>query len=178
MADYILLFGPPGVGKGSQAALLSESLGLPHIATGDLFRDNLKRGTPLGLLAKGYMSRGELVPDEVTVAMLKERLDQPDAVRGALLDGFPRTEAQAAALAHLLAERGGSIRIVLFISAPEEVLLTRLASRWTCGRCGAIYNAAQMCNASAYGSTSSRLCRWWSIIGSGECWSKSTGADR
>ena len=141
MADYILLFGPPGVGKGSQAALLSESLGLPHIATGDLFRDNLKRGTPLGLLAKGYMSRGELVPDEVTVAMLKERLDQPDAVRGALLDGFPRTEAQAAALAHLLAERAGSIRIVLFISAPEEVLLTRLASRWTCGRCGAIYNA-------------------------------------
>src|SRR3990172_6491930 len=102
MADYILLFGPPGVGKGSQAALLSESLGLPHIATGDLF------------------------PDEVTVAMLKERLDQPDAVRGALLDGFPRTEAQAAALAHLLAERGGSIRIVLFISAPEEMFLTPL----------------------------------------------------
>src|SRR3970282_769372 len=112
------------LGKGSQAKLLGAGLKLPHVATGDLFRDNLKRETPLGLLAKGYMSRGELVPDEVTVAMLKERLDQPDAARGALLDGFPRTEAQAAALAHLLAERGGSIRIVLFISAPEEVLLT------------------------------------------------------
>jgi len=141
VADYILLFGPPGVGKGSQAELLGEGLKLPHVATGDLFRDNLKRETPLGLLARDYMSRGELVPDEVTIAMLKERLDRPDAARGALLDGFPRTEAQAAALANLLAERGGSIRAVLFISAPEEVLLERLASRWTCGRCGAIYNA-------------------------------------
>jgi adenylate kinase len=142
MADYILLFGPPGVGKGSQAERLRESLQLPHVATGDVFRDNVKRETPLGVLAEGYMSRGELVPDEVTVALLKERLDQPDAVRGVLLDGFPRTEAQATALAHLLAERGESVRIVLFISAPEEVLIERLASRWTCGRCGAIYNAA------------------------------------
>ena len=141
MADYILLFGPPGAGKGSQAQLLGESLKLPHVATGDLFRDILKQETPLGVLAKGYMSRGELVPDEVTIAMLKERLDRPDAARGALLDGFPRTEAQAAALSELLAERGGRIRAVLFISAPEEVLLERLTGRWTCGRCGAIYNA-------------------------------------
>ena len=141
MADYVLLFGPPGVGKGSQAALLGEDLKLPHVATGDLFRDNLKRETALGLLAKGYMSRGELVPDEITVAMLKERLDRPDAAQGALLDGFPRTEAQAAALANLVAERGARIRTVFFISAPEEVLLDRLASRWTCGRCGAVYNA-------------------------------------
>ena len=141
MTDYVLLFGPPGVGKGSQAELLSEDLNLPHVATGDLFRDNLRRETPLGLLAKGYMSRGELVPDEITAAMLKERLDRPDAAQGALLDGFPRTEAQATVLAHLLAERGARIGVVLFISAPEEVLLERLASRWTCGRCGAIYNA-------------------------------------
>ena len=140
MADYILLFGPPGVGKGTQAEMLTEALKLPHIATGDLFRENLKRETPLGLLAKGYMERGELVPDEVTIGMLRERLEQPDAVHGALLDGFPRSAAQADALASLLAEKGEAIRVVLLISAPTEALLERLANRWTCSQCGAIYN--------------------------------------
>jgi adenylate kinase len=140
VADYILLFGPPGVGKGTQAEMLTEALKLPHIATGDLFRENLKRETPLGLLAKGYMERGELVPDEVTIGMLRERLEQPDAVHGALLDGFPRSAAQADALASLLAEKGEAIRVVLLISAPTEALLERLANRWTCSQCGAIYN--------------------------------------
>jgi adenylate kinase len=140
VADYFLLFGPPGVGKGTQAEMLTEALKLPHIATGDLFRENLKRETPLGLLAKGYMERGELVPDEVTIGMLRERLEQPDAVHGALLDGFPRSAAQADALASLLAEKGEAIRVVLLISAPTEALLERLANRWTCSRCGAIYN--------------------------------------
>jgi len=141
VADYILLFGPPGVGKGTQAKLLSQRLKLPHVATGDLFRDHLKRETELGQLAKGYMDRGELVPDEVTVGMLKERVNQPDAAGGVLLDGFPRTEPQAEALADLLAEHGEGVSVVLFISAPREVLLGRLSNRWTCSQCGAIYNA-------------------------------------
>ncbi len=140
MADYILLFGPPGVGKGTQAELLIKRLTLPHLSTGDLFRDHLKRETPLGRLAKGYMARGELVPDEVTIGMLRERIEQADAAGGALLDGFPRNRAQAEALDRLLAEHGKLVCVVLFISAPSEVLLERLADRWTCGRCGAIYN--------------------------------------
>ncbi|HLF27916.1 MAG TPA: adenylate kinase [Anaerolineae bacterium] len=140
MADYILLFGPPGVGKGTQAELLIKHLELPHIATGDLFRDHLKRETALGRLAKDYMARGELVPDAVTIGMLKERIEQPDAHEGALLDGFPRTAAQADALARLLAEEDAAVCVVLFISAPTEVLLERLTNRWTCSQCGAIYN--------------------------------------
>lgn len=140
MADYILLFGPPGVGKGTQAELLTKTLKLPHVATGDLFRDHLKRETKLGKLAKGFMDRGELVPDEVTVGMLRERIEQPDAVNGVLLDGFPRTEQQAESLSRMLAERGESVRVVLFIYASMDVLLKRLADRWTCSQCGAIYN--------------------------------------
>lgn len=140
MADYILLFGPPGVGKGTQAELLVDRLKLPHVATGDLFRDHLKRETELGKLAKDYMERGELVPDEVTIGMLRERIERPDAVNGVLLDGFPRTAQQAEALSQMLAEMGESVRVVLFIYAPTDVLLNRLANRWTCSQCGAIYN--------------------------------------
>ena len=140
MADYIVLFGPPGVGKGTQAELLAERFKLPHVSTGDLFRDHLKRQTPLGQLAKGYLDRGELVPDEVTVGMLRERIEQPDAVNGALLDGFPRSAAQAEALAKLLAEKGEAVRVVLLISVPTDVLLERLSNRRTCGQCGAVYN--------------------------------------
>ena len=142
MADYIVLFGPPGVGKGTQAELLAARFKLPHVSTGDLFRDHLKRQTPLGQLAKGYMDRGELVPDEVTVGMLRERIEQPDAANGALLDGFPRSAAQAEALAKLLAEKGESLHVVLLISAPTDVLLERLSNRRTCGQCGAVYNLA------------------------------------
>jgi adenylate kinase len=132
MPNYILLIGGPGAGKGTQAQVLREKLGLPQVASGDLFRDNLKRETPLGLLAKQYMDRGELVPDDVTVAMIRERLQQPDAAPGAVLDGFPRTIPQAEALDGLLAEFGGRVDVVLYVMVRPEVLLERLAGRWVC----------------------------------------------
>lgn len=132
MPHYLLLFGPPGAGKGTQAQILMAEFGLPQVASGDLFRDNLKRMTPLGQLAKQYMDKGELVPDDVTVAMIRERLAQPDARPGALLDGFPRTIPQAEALDCLLAEFGGKVDVVLSIRVRESVLLERLASRYVC----------------------------------------------
>jgi adenylate kinase len=140
MAKYLVLFGPPGVGKGTQAERLKDELQIAHVATGDLFRDNLKRETELGRLAKSYMDRGALVPDEVTIGMVRERLKEADTQNGVLFDGFPRTVAQAEALDNLLAERGGRIGKVLFINAPEDVLLDRLGNRWTCKTCGAVYN--------------------------------------
>ncbi len=141
MAKYLVLFGPPGVGKGTQAERLKEELRIAHVATGDLFRDNLKRETELGKLAKSYMDRGALVPDEVTIGMVRERLKEPDTQNGVLFDGFPRTVAQAEALDQLLSERSGKIEKVLFINAAPEVLLERLGNRWTCKQCGAVYNA-------------------------------------
>ncbi len=140
MAKYLVLFGPPGVGKGTQAERLKDELQIAHIATGDLFRDNLKRETELGKLAKSYMDRGALVPDEVTIGMVRERLKDADTQKGVLFDGFPRTVAQAEALDKLLGERDGRIEKVLFIYAPDEVLLDRLGNRWTCKKCGAVYN--------------------------------------
>jgi adenylate kinase len=137
---YLVLLGGPGAGKGTQAERLSKSLGIPQISTGDLFRENLKQETELGLLAKGYMDRGELVPDEVTVGMVRERLSRPDCARGAILDGFPRTVAQAEALEGLLADMGGKLSAVPYVKVPEEVLLARLAGRWTCRQCGAMYH--------------------------------------
>jgi adenylate kinase len=132
MPTYLLLMGGPGAGKGTQAQFLREKFGLPQVASGDLFRDNLKRQTPLGQLAKQYMDRGELVPDDVTISMIRERLQQPDAKNGAMLDGFPRTIPQAEALDGLLAEFGGRVNVVLYIKVPEAALLERLAGRWTC----------------------------------------------
>jgi adenylate kinase len=132
MPTYILLIGGPGAGKGTQAEALVQKYGLPQVASGDLFRDNLKRSTELGQLAKGYMDRGELVPDDVTVAMIRQRLQQPDAQQGAILDGFPRTVPQAAALDGLLAEFGGKTDVVLYIKVPEALLLERLSGRWVC----------------------------------------------
>lgn len=132
MPTYVLLMGGPGAGKGTQAQVLREKLGLPQVASGDLFRDNLKRQTPLGQLAKQYMDRGELVPDDVTVSMIRERLRQPDAAAGAVLDGFPRTAPQAVALDALLAEFGGRVNVVLYIQVRPEVLLDRLSGRWVC----------------------------------------------
>jgi adenylate kinase len=129
MPAYILLFGPPGAGKGTQAQVLSNERGIPQVASGDLFRHHLSQQTELGQLAKRYMDRGALVPDDVTIGMIRNRLRQPDAMGGALLDGFPRTVPQAEALNGLLAEYGGKADVVLAIKVREEVLLERLAGR-------------------------------------------------
>ena len=126
---FVILVGPPGAGKGTQAKLLQEALGLPQISTGDLFRFNLKNETELGQLARTFMDRGELVPDEVTVAMVEDRLSRDDCSGGAILDGFPRTLAQAAALDELLAKLGGQIDIVPSIEVPQDVLVERLLKR-------------------------------------------------
>lgn len=141
MADYYLLFGPPGVGKGTQAERLQKKFNLAHVATGDLFREHLKKNTALGQLARSYIDRGALVPDDVTIGMVRERMDDPDTQNGMLLDGFPRTIAQADALEKLLSERGQHITRVLFITAPKEVLIKRLGNRMTCTQCGTVYNS-------------------------------------
>jgi adenylate kinase len=140
MATYIVLLGPPGVGKGTQAKILSERSGLVHISSGDLFRENLKNQTELGKLAQTYMTKGELVPDDVTIAMIRERLTRPDCKDGAILDGFPRTPAQADALENMLHEFGGQVNAVPFITAPDNVLVERLSGRWTCRENGHIFN--------------------------------------
>lgn len=129
MPKYILLFGAPGAGKGTQADILRQTYGLPQVASGDLFRENLKLNTPLGQLARQYMDKGELVPDDVTIGMIRTRLQQPDAAQGALLDGFPRTVPQADALDTLLTEFGGKVDAVLYLNVSESTLLTRLAGR-------------------------------------------------
>lgn len=139
-AKFIVLLGAPGAGKGTQATYLEEELGIPHVSSGDLFRENLREETELGKLARTYMDRGELVPDEVTIAMVKERLARPDCAEGVILDGFPRTIAQAQALDGILAEKGHKIGVVPYIKVTDEVLLARLAGRWTCRQCGAIYH--------------------------------------
>lgn len=141
MPTYIVLLGPPGAGKGTQAQVISEKLGLPHISSGDIFRENLKNQTELGRLAKDYMDRGELVPDDVTIAMIRERLSRPDCAPGALLDGFPRTPAQAEALTLMLAEFGGRVNAVPYINVPEQVLIERLTGRWTCRAEGHVFHA-------------------------------------
>ncbi len=140
MASYIVFLGPPGAGKGTQAKILSQRLGLAHISTGDLFRENFKKETELGKLAKSYMSKGELVPDDVTVAMVRERLSREDCQKGAILDGFPRTTAQATALDALLAELGGQVDLVPLIKVADEKLVERLSGRWTCRAAGHIFH--------------------------------------
>ncbi len=138
--SYVVLMGGPGAGKGTQARRLAERLGLPQVATGDLFRDHLKNDTELGKLARKYMEAGELVPDEVTVAMVKERLARPDCENGALLDGFPRTICQAEALDELLGQMGQEITIVPYIHVDPDVLLKRLSGRWTCKAKGHVFH--------------------------------------
>lgn len=140
MPVYIVLLGPPGAGKGTQAQLISKKLGLPHISSGDIFRSNIQNQTELGKLARGYMDRGELVPDDVTIGMIRDRLSEPDCASGALLDGFPRTPAQAAALDEMLGEFQGTVNAVPYISVPEEVLIERLCGRWTCKAQGHVYH--------------------------------------
>lgn len=141
MGRYIVLLGPPGAGKGTQAQVLAEKTGLAHISSGDIFRENLKNQTELGKLAQGYMNRGELVPDDVTIAMIRERLSRPDCSDGAILDGFPRTPAQAEALSAMLEELNGKVVSVPYISVPAEVLIERLSGRWTCRTCGKVYHS-------------------------------------
>lgn len=136
----LILLGLPGAGKGTQAALLAERLGLLHVSTGDMFRQAAAEGTELGRRAQEHMSRGELVPDEVTIAMLLERIRRPDAAAGIMLDGFPRTIPQAEALDRALAELGRAIEAVLYIQVPEQLLVARLTGRWGCPSCGAIYH--------------------------------------
>ncbi len=140
MAIYIVLLGPPGAGKGTQAKIISEKMDLAHISSGDLFRENLKAQTELGKLAQVYMNRGELVPDNVTIAMVQARLQRPDCKAGALLDGFPRTPAQAEALAEILAKNHESVTAVPYISVPAEVLIERLGGRWSCRAQGHVYH--------------------------------------
>ena len=136
----IVLLGPPGAGKGTQAALLAERGGLAHVATGDLFRAHLERGTELGKQAKRYMDTGALVPDDVTTRMVLERFREPDAVDGFVLDGFPRTIPQAEALDAALAAGGQAIDHALLIEVDREELVRRLAGRWICRRCQTPYH--------------------------------------
>ncbi len=140
MRTYIVLLGPPGAGKGTQAKAISEKLSLPHISSGDIFRENLKNKTELGSKAEVFINKGELVPDDLTIAMIRERLSRPDCGRGALLDGFPRTPAQAEALAAMLVGLEGEVKAVPYISVPEEVLIERLSGRWTCRAQGHVYH--------------------------------------
>ncbi|KOX22862.1 MULTISPECIES: adenylate kinase [unclassified Streptomyces] len=128
----IVLVGPPGAGKGTQAAFLAKNLDIPHISTGDLFRANISQGTELGLKAKAFMDAGDLVPDEVTIGMAKDRMEQPDAVNGFLLDGFPRNVAQAEALDAVLKAEGMELDAVLDLEVPEDEVVKRIAGRRIC----------------------------------------------
>jgi len=137
---YLILFGAQGSGKGTQARMLQEWLGVPQVATGDLFRANLGQGTELGKLARSYMDRGELVPDSVTVAMVEDRLSQPDAAKGAIFDGFPRNLAQAEALDAMLAKWNTGIKAAVYIQLDRDQLMKRITGRRTCKNCQAVYH--------------------------------------
>lgn len=140
MPIYLVLIGLPGAGKGTQAVALSQNKGLAHVSSGDLFRDNIKRQTELGKKVEAILKSGALVPDDVTIAMMRDRLMQDDCKGGAILDGFPRTPAQAEALNAMLAELGGTVNLVPYIKVREEVLIERLSGRWTCKTCGTVYH--------------------------------------
>lgn len=137
---YVVLFGAQGSGKGTQARLLQDEFGIPQVATGDLFRSNLKNQTELGKLARSYMDRGELVPDDVTNAMVRDRFQQEDCRRGAVLDGYPRNIAQAQALDALLAESGAAVRRAIYIKVSQDELMRRLTGRRVCRQCQASYH--------------------------------------
>lgn len=140
MSGFIVLLGPPGAGKGTQAEAISARLHLPHISSGDIFREHLKNETKLGKLAAEYIHKGELVPDDLTIAMIRERLSRPDCRNGAVMDGFPRTPIQAEAFAEMLSEIDGQVISVPYICVPDEILIERLAGRWTCRKEGHIFH--------------------------------------
>lgn len=151
---YLIFMGPPGAGKGTQAAMLEKELGLKQVSSGDLFRENLKNQTELGLLAKSFMDRGELVPDDVTIRMVQDRMQRPDCQRGVILDGFPRTLEQASALDAMLAGQGSKIDLAPVLTVPDEDLIARLTGRRVCRNCGTTYHvvfnppqAADVCDA-------------------------------
>lgn len=137
---FVVLLGPPGAGKGTQAQRMVVETGLLHLSTGDMFRENVKNKTELGILAKTFMDKGELVPDEVTISMILERISREDAASGAMFDGFPRNLIQARALDDALDDRGNAISHALLISVPDEELILRLSGRWLCKECGAVYH--------------------------------------
>lgn len=136
----VVLLGAPGAGKGTQAGILAERLGIPHVATGDLFRTAVRDGSPIGLEARRYMERGQLVPDEITIRMLLDRLTAVDAADGVILDGFPRNRPQAEALEAALAERGSKVDRAVNIEVPSDELVRRLSGRWVCAESGHVYN--------------------------------------
>jgi adenylate kinase len=136
----LVLVGPPGAGKGTQAQFIASHLSIPKISTGDIFRRNVSEGTPLGIEAKRYMDAGDLVPDEVTIGMVRDRLADDDAQAGFLLDGFPRTVRQAETLDKLLAERGTALDVVLELVVDDDEVVRRLSGRRTCRRCGHVWH--------------------------------------
>ena len=136
----LVLLGAPGAGKGTQAGVLSETLGIPHVATGDLFRAAVRDATPIGLEARRFMERGQLVPDDITIRMLLDRLAKPDAAKGAILDGFPRNGAQAAALDRALSDGDGRVDRAVLIEVPADELIRRMSGRWVCRDAGHVYN--------------------------------------
>jgi adenylate kinase len=138
--NVVVLLGAPGAGKGTQAPLLAARVGLPVVATGDLFRAAVRDGTPLGMDARRYMDAGQLVPDEITVQLLLERLSRPDADAGVILDGFPRTAVQAAALDRALAERRAGVSAAVLVDVPTEELVRRMSGRWICRAAGHPYH--------------------------------------
>jgi adenylate kinase len=138
--NVVVLLGAPGAGKGTQAPMLAARLGIPVVATGDLFRAAVRDGTPLGLEARRYMDAGQLVPDQITVKLLLERLGRPDAAGGVILDGFPRTDVQAEALDAALADRGASVSAAVLVDVPADELVRRLSGRWICRAAGHPYH--------------------------------------
>ncbi len=141
MSTYIVLLGPPGAGKGTQAKILADTTKLAHISSGDLFRENIQNQTELGKQAKSYMDKGELVPDDLTIAMIRERISCAECNKGgAILDGFPRTPAQADALEKMLGEYGGQVNAVPYVTAAESILIERTGGRWLCRETGHVYH--------------------------------------
>jgi adenylate kinase len=138
--DFYVFLGPPGAGKGTQAKVVAHRLGIPQISSGDLFRENLKNQTEMGIQANEYIKVGELVPDDVTVAMIRERISRTDCVNGAILDGFPRTPAQAKAFDEILKETGCRLNKVPYIKVPHEALVERLSGRLTCRAKGHVFH--------------------------------------
>ncbi len=139
----LILLGPPGAGKGTQAKMLVQAYGIPHISTGDMFRDHIARNTELGQKVKAITASGQLVPDEVTNALVKDRLSRPDVARGFILDGYPRTVPQAQYLDTLLRSLGRTLDRVVSYEVPEETVVDRISGRRSCPKCGAVYHVSQ-----------------------------------